>query len=472
MTEVLIVLIVAVLAVFGIIAMALAMHWGHRREVGLVPFVFYGSVFAAALAVALTPRDLMLPEGAAALSLGVNKFALWVGKLSSVFIILACGERIMHRLVSANGKPLPRLLMFGVWFYFATNIAAPAFFGRVPSVSHEYLYATLFAQAAMLFSLREVELTVDVLRNALLALLLGSAVLLVVKPSQVLATGYHGIIPFLSVRYAGLASHANTLGPLTVTCLLCLWRRPFARRWLNIAGWMLAIFSLVLAQSKTSWIAFILAAMCLAFYSYRNAISMWVSDHKRPLVPVLLVGCVMFFATALLLLLMFGDVGAKLDRLAASSEAGSLSTFSGREQIWAVALAEWDRNPIFGYGLKIWDLEYKMSIHMMFAPHAHGQFYQVVSSAGTVGLVGLIVYSAILTYLSIRTARASGGMTLALLISLYVRGVSEVPLSLTGFSIDTIGHLLLIVMLTGYCLEQRAKSPKAKRVGHYMERYA
>lgn len=472
MTEVLIVLIVALLSLFALLALALAMHWGHKRDVGLVPYVFYGAVLTAALAGGLTPRDLSLPDTAPTLEVSVNQFAVWVGRLSSIFVILSCGERILHWMVSHNRRPLPRLLMAGFWLYFATNIASPALFGRIPSISHEYLYVALFAQAAMLFSMREVNATLETLRNALLGFLLISAVLLVVKPGQVLSTGYHGLIPFLTVRYAGLAPHANTLGPLIVVCLLCLWRRPFARRWLNLAAWGLALFSLVLAQSKTSWIAFLLAAMCLAFYSYRSVITNWFGDYKQPIMPTLLVLGAMVVMAGAVGLLMFGDLGSHFNKLAATREAGELSSFSGRSEIWQVALAEWDRNPIFGYGLKIWDLQYKMSIHMMFATHAHGQFFQAVSSAGTVGLVGLVVYSLVLTYLSIHTARASGGMTLALLISLYVRGISEVPLSLTGFAIDPIAHLLLVVMLTAYCVQERTNSLKTVQTGRYVERYA
>jgi hypothetical protein len=41
-------------------------------------------------------------------------------------------------------------------------------------------------------------------------------------------------------------------------------------------------------------------------------------------------------------------------------------------------------------------------------------------------------------------------MSLALLLILLIRGVTEVPLSLTGFGTETLTHLLLIVVLAVY----------------------
>ncbi|WEF35675.1 O-antigen ligase family protein [Pseudoduganella chitinolytica] len=449
MTEILIVLIVAMLALAALFALALAMHWGHKREHGLVPYVFYMSIFAGALFIAMIARDTSLAGPVA--NVARSPIAIWIGRLSSAFVLLACGERIINRLVSTRpATPLPTLLLVGFLLFFATNIVSPALFGRYPSVSHDYLYVGIFGTAVLLFSIRDVETTLVTLRNSLFAFIVASFMFLVVKPSKVADLDYVGLIPGLHLRFMGLAPHANILGPLSVIFLICLWRFPFKRRWLTYAAAGFGLLALLLTQSKTSWIAFLLTVGCISYYSYRDLIVHRIADHRRPLLPVAVVGGAMLLLTAIVLVLMFGDVGAKLATIANSKEGAQLSSFSGRDQIWEVALEEWRRNPVFGYGLTIWNTAFQMSIRMPFAVHAHGQFFQTVSSAGTVGLIGLVVYALILMYLVIKTTRVSGGLTLALFLTLLMRSVSEVPLLMTGFGLDTIGHLLLLIVLTGY----------------------
>jgi exopolysaccharide production protein ExoQ len=230
MTDILIILIVTLLALATVGCLALAMHWGHKRQHGLVPYIFYPTLAAAALAIVLSNRNLSVTTDLLTMaSTGTHPIAAWLSRLSSVFILLACGERILHRLVHLReAEPAPKLLVFGFWIFVLTNVASPAFFGRHPNLSHEYLYMALFGQCALLFSTYDADLTIKSVRNAALMFLVASAAVMIVRPTQVLELGYHGLIPFMP-RYAGLASHANTLGPLTVVCLLCLWHRPFGR---------------------------------------------------------------------------------------------------------------------------------------------------------------------------------------------------------------------------------------------------
>lgn len=465
MSETILVLIVIALALSSLFALALTMHWGYKRETGLVPYIFYFSLTAAAIGVALSARDMSLEVRPIGVLMEKHPIALWLGRLSSAFTLLACAERIINRLVSGNrGQKLPMLLMLAFLTYFATNILAPAFFGRIPLISHEYLYMAVFGIAAMLFTSREVELTIETLRNTLLGFLVVSALFLVVRPSQVLDTSYtSGLIPFLRVRYAGLAPHANGLGPLTISFLICVWCRPFQRKWLNWFSIAIGLGSLLLTQSKTSWISFILTCMCVAYYGYRAEIAQRINDPRRPLLPVALLGGVMMLSLLAALVIMFGDLGAKFHSVMATREAAELSSFTGRDAIWEIAKQEWHRNPVFGYGLTIWNLPFQMSIHMPFATHAHSQFFQTVSSAGTVGLVGLVIYASTLLYLSVKTARISGGITLALFLNLVARGISEIPLSMTGFALDTVGHVLLLVVLLGYYPQLKKAQQKTMR---------
>lgn len=459
MTDILITLIVSLLALATVACLALAMHWGHKREHGLVPYIFYPALAAAALGVALSSRNLSVStELLAVASAGKHPIATWLSRLSSIFVLLACGERILHRLVNLRKvQPAPKLLVFGFWVFVLTNVASPALFGRHPNLSHEYLYMALFGQCALLFSTYDADLTVKSIRNACMLFLLASAAMMVVRPTQVLDLAYHGLIPFMP-RYAGLAAHANTLGPLTVVGLLCLWHRPFDRIMLNRAAWALALGSLLLTQSKTSWISFLLASACIVFYRYRPALAARFADPRKPALASFVVIVMMIGLLVAGMILIFADVGGTVTRTFSSGTGAELASFSGRDAIWQVAMEEFEKSPIFGYGLTIWDLGFQISVGIPFAVHAHSQFFQTASSAGTVGLVGLAIYTVILLVLTLRTAKASGGLSVALFVILVVRSVSEVPLQMTGFGLDTMTHLLLLVILTACSLTQTRTS--------------
>ena len=60
----------------------------------------------------------------------------------------------------------------------------------------------------------------------------GSALAALAKPSAVIEFGYAGL-PGLNFRYYGLATHANTMGPLAIAFMIVLWRFPFPVRWFN-----------------------------------------------------------------------------------------------------------------------------------------------------------------------------------------------------------------------------------------------
>jgi exopolysaccharide production protein ExoQ len=216
-----------------------------------------------------------------------------------------------------------------------------------------------------------------------------------------------------------------------------------------------------MTQSKTSWISFLLASACIIFYRYRPVLAARFGDPRKPALPVLIIATMGIGLVVVGTIIIFADVGSAVDRMFSTDTGAGLATFSGRDAIWRVAMEEFDKSPIFGYGLTIWNVAFQISVKIPLAVHAHSQFYQTASSAGLVGLVGLGIYASILLTLTLRTARASGGLSLALFVILVVRGVSEVPLLMTGFGLDTITHLLLLTVLTSYSLSL-AKDSRAK----------
>ncbi len=108
---------------------------------------------------------------------------------------------------------------------------------------------------------------------------------------------------------------------------------------------------------------------------------------------------------------------------------------------------EWRANPLFGYGPDLWNEAYRTSINMPNATNAHNQFLDTLARSGIVGAAGLVLYALTLLVLSVRYARSTQGLSLALFLALALRSVSEVPLILFGYGTEIFAHLLLIITL-------------------------
>ncbi|MCC7596617.1 O-antigen ligase family protein [Janthinobacterium sp. FW305-129] len=465
MSEILFGLFALISALLLVFVIALSIHWGNKRETGLVPYVFYPVMLSIALTAILSNRDISGNEILLTAQTVRHPVGVWFGRMTSLFVIFACGERILHRLMERETlKPMPMLLFWALFIYFLTNILSPAFLGSHTDVSHEYLYMFLAGYAALLMTPKEVDMSIVSMRNATLLFLVLSAAVAAWNPNMVFNKNYHGLIPFLSVRYAGLASHANGLGPMAVAFLLCLWRKPYAWRALNLFAWTLGLASLMLAQSKTNWIACILCFACIAYFGFREQIKERLFDYRRPQLSIIGIFCFILLCVLGMLLVMFGNLDAKLARFASSNEGFELLSFTGRDVIWQVAVQEWHKNPVFGYGLQIWDEAFRLSIGMPYATHAHSQFYQSLSSAGTVGAVGLVLYVIVLLYGAARTARASQGLSMALFVLIISRSFSEVPLSLAGFAAEALTHLLLLIIVAAYYPTADRQAVRARKV--------
>lgn len=145
--------------------------------------------------------------------------------------------------------------------------------------------------------------------------------------------------------------------------------------------------------------------------------------------------------------LMFGGLENKVAKYLSTREGTDLLSLTGRNLIWEVAVQEWQRNPLFGAGLQLWTDSFRMQIGLSGAVHAHSQFFQSLSTAGIVGVVGLIFYAIVLMRCSLITAKASEGLAPALFVLLLIRSISEVPMSMIGYGTEQLTHLLLLMII-------------------------
>jgi O-antigen ligase len=437
-------------ALAATIGMAGAVHVTSRRAQGYFHWVFYAIVFSVAIATFLGGRDLAvlalnLPEAPASAR---HPLLNIVQPLLSLLVLTVTGERIItYWLRRDKTTYTPHFLLFIFIIFWVGTVAAPALLGAHPQLSHDFVYPVVIGVAAILASKVERDRSIAATRDALFVFMIAGLALIFFNPNMALDATYNqGLLPGVP-RFAGLAPHAVSMGLLAQLALLCLMDIPYRKIWVNRLAWLVGFAVLFLAQSKTGWIAFALCSSLVL--ALRNGGELWrrISD---PLHPEFGIVVICGFIAALLVaggLLVFGGIGGKVAGFFDSAQGAQLTSLTGRDQIWAIAYDEWQRNPVFGYGPGLWDASFRASIGMPNATHAHNQFMDTLSRSGTLGAIALVMYAATLLVLSIWHARATGGLSLALFIALALRSVSEVPLLLFGYGPELITQILLLMTL-------------------------
>lgn len=389
---------------------------------------------------------------------------VWAQRLVSVLLVAAAAERVINHVAHHRHLPSPTLAIVFIVYWMAT-VAAPALLGSHPLLSHEYLYTLVIGFAAVLVTGAEVDRIISAARTALFAFIAAGILLIPVMPAMVLDQSYaQGLMPGVP-RFGGLAPHAVAMAMFAQAFLLVLWARPFERRWLNVLAWVMGLAALFLAQSKTAWIAFVLCALCMAAVRHGGRTWRRMSDPRNGAIGVFALLVLLVALAAVLVWIVVGDVDAQWSNFADTAQGAQLISMTGRDQIWAVAIEEWRASPLFGYGPGLWDADFRAALGMPNATSAHNQFMDTLARAGSVGAAALVLYSIVLLVMSLRYARASGGLSLALFVALALRAVSEVPMLLQGYGTELFLHLLLLVTLAAAASSrahiQFARSPYA-----------
>ncbi|NOT84114.1 MAG: O-antigen ligase family protein [Methylococcaceae bacterium] len=422
-----------------------------RSKAGYLPYIFYTSTFVNTLQLITLGRNLFESGESIEHSLTqVPTYMVTLVRVNSALIVFAACQRIASQLIYSRSHPnLPILLTITFLFFFLTNVVTAALLSSHPSFGYDYLYLVIVGTAALLFTQGEDEIAIRSARDAFFILLVISASIAPWNPSFVFSKDYHeGLIPGLTYRYAGLAPHPNTLGIFIVLFLLCLWNKPFSSRSINLFAWTIGYLSLLLAQSKTSWIVFIICMSCMGYFKHGDFLKQRLFDFKRPILPALFIFMTMLTASIMLGIIMFGELGNKLNAFFSTRAGADLMSMTGRNQIWAIALTEWRNSPIFGYGLTIWDEAHRAKIGLPAAMSAHSQFYQTLSSAGILGVAGLLIYVPTLFWFTLKTAKSSQGLTLAIFMMIFFRSISEVSLAIIGhFGSNQLTHILLLMII-------------------------
>jgi O-antigen ligase len=229
-------------------------------------------------------------------------------------------------------------------------------------------------------------------------------------PSLAIDMYDQGIFPF---RLSGTAGHANGLAPLGFLFIIVNRLQKNSRSKWNLLHNLAALMIIVLAQSKTTWIAIIIIAIATWFLKINKKSYLNISIS-------LFSACGALFGAFLLMKNWYNRLS--------SEELKYLFSFSGRNVVWDFTVELWKLNPLFGYGLSLWRDETRLEFLSMYhwAPAmAHNQFFQTLGQSGVFGVLGLTVYLFCLLYFAINLGQKSNWTIFAIVCLLIIRGFSE-----------------------------------------------
>lgn len=366
------------------------------------------------------------------LSIRISQLFTLVSLLVSAAEIFRCIGASINIL-----SPVSKLWLAFLLFNFV-SVGLAGVFGEFRSPDLKYIYFIIvFSGISSIAS----EINFEFWRRLRWLMLVpsaGSLLCMAVAPKTVLLSDYSAFIPGLHSRLFGLSEHANGIGILAAAALVIEFS-AVVRKNPSVVMALLHILVLILAQSKTAWIA---AFVVLVIVRWRWMTSSGFNENKwRRQMWIVVIG--LFFAALIIALLL---MAASSKSLTNALEAKSVFTLTGRFRIWQLTIIEFFRHPILGYGPSLWDIKFRMERGIPFAGQAHNQFVQVLGQAGVLGLLSMLIYLARISRMVVGSVSADHGLGLALFVLLLARCVTESPLRINGImGWENILHLLVLV---------------------------
>ena len=419
----------------AVLALAVAAALERRWRLLVVPALYLVNVVYESIAPLLGGRELLLTEGI----YEPGGAAKWLTRFIILVTLTLCAARLVGAAFSGENRNAGgEGLFFAFAVYFLTSVVLSGAFGRYPEFKHDQYYVPFLFAAVYASRAQDPETALRFAKAGFFIFIAASWLAALVVPDMVMVPDQRRWIPGLTVRFWGLENSPNSMGPVALVYLLLALHQPFANRWLQRLGLILGIAALVAAQSKTAWIAAALSIPVLLVLRYR----------ARRVAAFSILGLGAAVAIALFALPM---IGVSLEELAHTQQGHEALTFSGRGAIWALAMREWTHDPLFGYGLGMWDEAYRQRLGMDWAVSAHNQFLQTLSVAGTAGVIGLALYLGALSLYAVRAGRGSRGLSIVLLIVVLVDCATEAPLTITSFlGGEFVAQLLLFQLALAY----------------------
>lgn len=370
-------------------------------------------------------------------------YSAWFLRLATA---LTVGISLVIVASSLVNKSLPKNaalpLFLAYTAYFFSTFVVSGIFGTERSISHKTFYPFLVIFALYATSDFDETQLIRLIRNTLLGFLALSLALIPIKPELVMQPGYQGLIPGLTSRFWGLASHANNIGPTALFLLLVLCWTPFKSRMATMLAVTLAVTTIALSQSKTTFISALIVGMLFICKGWFYAI---FSNNKKTVISIPIVITTMALIVVFLITFIADIYSTPLEKLLAAIQ-GRGTLLTGRENIWSITIAQWENNPLFGYGPKLWGEEFAARYgYTGIASNSHNQFIDVLGTGGIFGATALLVYAITLIRYAFLLAGTSKWVSISFILFLGIRCVSEVPLKTTNITTsDFIMHATIL----------------------------
>lgn len=325
---------------------------------------------------------------------------------------------VVHRYKFINSRMA--LLFLGLLIY-KCSLLISSLFGTVQHLDVNTIISLVVYIMLFLLPMPK-ELVINTYKKILLIYIYGSIITAVVYPSFSIQFNYNeGMFP---IRLFGVTSHANTLaGIISIYFLLELFVKSNSKlRFLNLT---IASLSMILTQSKTSWIILLVVLATKFFLSLG-----YFSKSKKS---IMLFFALVSFIIGLLIVLIYNLI-LHFAQLIAPAEKEELFTLTGRTYLWKFTIDVWKNNIIFGHGINVWgDLSLK-SIFLNrygWAPDtAHNLFIQILGMAGLAGLIGLIVYLIMIIITILKIKKSNYKLVCFLFFAIIlIRSITEVSLT-------------------------------------------
>lgn len=424
---------------------------GTRGE-GFVPWIFPFIVLSVPISTVLTGRDVdaYVRNTMLAASAGDLGASIWLLRLLLWPLLVICVAFIFVELFLSKGADRAGSALFWSFVgYFIGETVLSGLFGYIPSLDHKMLYGPVLVSVFYFARHTDPAKIVHLAKTSGLASLVLAAMAALIYPKIAVQSNFtEGLLPWPRIRLWGLDSHANTLGPLSATVLLMEIGRPYARRTAHLFALGLAFAVLILTQSKTAWVSCLGGSLVFFLGRAMSGIDLLTPLHRQRLVralPGIVGGVCVIGAVAGFFILNMDERAA---RFLSSSEGARFSTLTGRSNIWDITMGAWAKNYVFGYGPSLWGPKFAASYLLLgTASNGHNQIVDLLGRAGWVGLVAFLVYFVVLVRYVWMLRPVLGLLPVALLVSMIVRSIPEVPFRILNVqSSDFFLHLTILAL--------------------------
>jgi O-antigen ligase len=404
-----------------------------RVHFGFIPLLVLVVGLGSIVVNILTPRDIEMGDTFDVIP--TNPAAVIVGQSLIGVILVASVLKILFAIRQDRGFSGGTKVFLSYLLFFISNTLIPGFVGH-GALAANLMYAPIVFAAVYLSRPIPTHRLLALIKTVLLTYLYGSLLSAVIAPDWALLGGYEGqgVLPSVDTRLFGVSSQAVQLGPLMAAYFVIECLAP-TESWLRKIHLPASLVVLVWTQAKTAWV------FVLIFVAFMGAAKLRRKFRSLPNLEWRLATPAFYSMLAIASVLIVAGVA---NLIPAGSDT-KIETLTGRTAIWSITLDAWADNPIFGYGLGLWDVEFRTYYGMPFAGQAHNQFIHTLGSAGIIGLSGLLVY---LWAMGRRAFKVSGSnpVALALFCLVVVECVTEAPLR-NGIILSGLFFLQLVLFI-------------------------